>query len=60
MPIVTVEMWEGKTMEQKKQIVKDITATFLQLGIGPEHILVLLKDNPKHNWAIGGKLCSET
>lgn len=59
MPIVTVELWEGKTMEQKRQIVKDITATFLKLGIGPEHINVLLKENPKHNWAIGGKLCSE-
>lgn len=59
MPIVTVELWEGKTMEQKRQIVKDITATFLKLGISPEHINVLLKENPKHNWAIGGKLCSE-
>jgi 4-oxalocrotonate tautomerase family enzyme len=59
MPIVTVELWEGKPAEQKNQIIKDITATFLKLGISPEHIHVILKENPKRNWAIGGKLCSE-
>jgi len=59
MPIVTVEMWEGRTLEQKKQLVEGITSSFVKIGTSPEVVQVILKDNPKRNWAIGGKLASE-
>ncbi len=59
MPVVTVEMWEGRTVEQKKQLVEGITAVIVNTGVPPEAVQVILKDNPKHNWAIAGKLASE-
>lgn len=59
MPVVTVEMWEGRTLEQKKQLVEGITSSFTKIGTSPEVVQVILKDNPKRNWAIGGKLASE-
>ena len=59
MPVVTVEMWEGRTIEQKKRLVEGITSSFIQIGTSPEAVQVIIKDNPKHNWAIGGKLASE-
>ncbi len=59
MPVVTVEMWEGRTIEQKKQLVEGITAVMTKMGIPPEAVQIIIKDNPKHNWAIGGKLASE-
>ena len=59
MPVVTVEMWEGRTVEQKKQLVEGITSAFVKIGVPPEHLHIILKDNPRHNWAIGGKLASE-
>ncbi len=59
MPVVTVEMWEGRPVEQKKQLAEGITSVMTQMGIPPEAVYVIIKDNPKHNWAIGGKLCSE-
>ncbi len=59
MPVVTVEMWEGRTLEQKKQLVEGITSSFVKIGTSPEVVQVILKDNPKRNWAIGGKLASE-
>ena len=59
MPVVIVEMWEGRTVEQKKQLAEGITATFVELGVPPEALHIIMKDNPKHNWAIGGKLASE-
>ena len=59
MPVVTVEMWEGRTIEQKKQLVEGITSSFVQIGTPPEAVQVIIKDIPKHNWAIGGKLASE-
>ncbi len=59
MPVVIVEMWEGRTIEQKKQLVEGITASFAKIGTPPEAVQIILKDNPKRNWAIGGKLTSE-
>ena len=59
MPVVIVEMWEGRTIEQKKQLVESITSSFVKIGIPPEVVHIVLKDNPKHNWATGGKLSSE-
>jgi len=59
MPVVIVEMWEGRTLEQKKQLVEGITSSFVKIGTSPEVVQVILKDNPKRNWAIGGKLSSE-
>lgn len=59
MPVVTVEMWEGRTIEQKKQLVKDIALAFKKMGVLEEHLQIILKDIPKHNWATGSKLASE-
>ena len=59
MPVVIVEMWEGRTIEQKKQLVEGITSSFAKINTPPEVVQVILKDVPKHNWAIGGKLASE-
>ena len=60
MPIVIVEMWEGRTIEQKKKLVEGITSVITDMGVRPEGVTILIKDNPKHNWARGGKLTSET
>ena len=59
MPVVIVEMWEGRNIEQKKQLAEGITSSFTKLGISPEAVHVIIKDNPKHNWAVGGRLSSE-
>ena len=59
MPVVIVEMWEGRTVEQKKQLVEGITSSFVEIGIPPEVLHIIIKDNPKHNWGMGGKLASE-
>ncbi|MBA7700039.1 2-hydroxymuconate tautomerase [subsurface metagenome] len=59
MPVVIVEMWEGRTIEQKRQLVEGITSSFAKIGTSPEAVHIILKDNPKHNWAISGKLASE-
>ena len=59
MPVVTVEMWEGRTIAQKQQLVRDITLAFENIGVPAAALHIILKDNPKHNWATGGKLASE-
>ncbi len=59
MPVVVVEMWEGRTIEQKKQLAEGITSVMVNIGVPPEAVHIIIKDNPKHNWASGGKLASE-
>ena len=59
MPVVIVEMWEGRTIDQKKNLVEGITESFVQIGVPREAVQVIVKDNPKHNWSIAGKLASE-
>ena len=60
MPIVFVEMWEGRSVEEKKRLIKGITeAVTGKLGVTPDHVQVILRDYPKHNWSKAGKLASE-
>jgi 4-oxalocrotonate tautomerase len=59
MPVVIVEMWEGRSPDQKKSLAKDITEAFVKIGTPAEAVHIILKDNPKSCWATGGKMASE-
>jgi 4-oxalocrotonate tautomerase len=60
MPVVTVEMWDGRTIDQKKLLVEGITSTFVKVGIPAEAVHINIHDVPRHNWGSGGKLALET
>ena len=59
MPYVIIEMHEGRTVEQKKQLAADITSAFVKIGTPSENVKIIMNDNPTHNFASGGKLDSE-
>jgi 4-oxalocrotonate tautomerase len=60
MPTYHVEMIEGRTLEQKKKLVQEITRVSVEvLGGSPESVDVLITDVKAENWATGGKLWSE-
>ncbi len=60
MPVVIVKMWEGRTLDQKRGIVKGITDTFVNVAkTAPDAVTVILEEYSKSNWAKGGKLSSE-
>jgi 4-oxalocrotonate tautomerase len=60
MPTIRVEMFEGRTPEQKQALVKAITEACVQtLGSPPESVDILLFDVPRQHWATGGQLWSE-
>jgi 4-oxalocrotonate tautomerase family enzyme len=52
-------MWAGRTVEQKKELARDITQAFEKQGLPAEAVQIIMKDNPKENWAHGGRLVSE-
>lgn len=60
MPTIRVEMFEGRTPEQKREFVKAVTeATVKTLGSSPEAVDVILSEVKKSDWASGGVLWSE-
>ncbi|MBN1824018.1 MAG: 2-hydroxymuconate tautomerase family protein [Endomicrobiales bacterium] len=60
MPIVRVEIWEGRNRELKKNLSKDITQAMVKhLGCPEKAVSVVITDVPKDNWAIGGELASD-
>jgi 4-oxalocrotonate tautomerase len=60
MPTYHIEMLEGRTVEQKKQLVEAITRVTVEiLGGKPDAVDILITDVKRENWATGGKLWSE-
>jgi len=59
MPIVQVTVWEGITLENKKKIVEGITKVMENIGIPSQATTIVIYEEPKENWATGGKLHSE-
>ena len=60
MPTIRVEMFEGRTPEQKKEFFKAITEVACKtLGGKPEGVDVLIYELKKTDWATGGVLWSE-
>lgn len=60
MPTIRVEMFEGRTPEQKKNLVKALTQACVEtIGAKPESVDILLFDIKPGEWATGGELWSE-
>ncbi len=60
MPTINVQLFEGRTVEQKKKLVEAITqATVDILGSTPDAVDIIITDIKRENWATGGKLWSE-
>ena len=60
MPEVYVHAVEGRTPEQKRALMKDITdAVVKNFGTHIDAVTVQIVESPKHNKAKGGVLFSE-
>ena len=60
MPTYHVEMMEGRTLEQKKKLVAEITRVSIEvLGGTAESVDIIITDIKRENWATGGNLWSE-
>ena len=60
MPVITVNMLEGRTQKQKRDLVKAITTAMVEIcEAKPEGISVVIQEIPRENWGQGGILVSE-
>lgn len=57
MPIVQIHLIEGRTVEQKRALVRKVTdAVCESVNVTPEHVKIILSDMARHDYAIGGVL----
>ncbi len=57
MPFVEVKLYEGRSQEQKQQLIDKITEAFVEIaGTPKEHVWIVFRDVPRDQWAMGGKL----
>ena len=60
MPLVTIKIFEGRTVAQKRKMVKDVTEAIANnLGCPPEPVQKNIIDMKKENLAQGGELFSD-
>ena len=60
MPFVVVEMWEGRTVAQKRRLVRAITDAMVTYAEAkPDHLHVVIHDTPKESWGRAGILSSD-
>ena len=57
MPVVTVQLWEGRTVEQKRALVAAITEAMVEhAGAKRDGLHVILQEIPRENWGRAGVL----
>jgi len=60
MPMIRVEMFAGRTADQKRALVKELTEAFVRAAGGnAQSVQVVLSDVEKSDWAAGGQLYSD-
>ncbi|MDO9538817.1 MAG: tautomerase family protein [Methanocalculus sp.] len=60
MPVITIQMAEGRSTEQKRTVARDITKTVANtFGVDPAAIIVLYQELPRENIAKNGELLSD-
>lgn len=60
MPIVTISIAQGRTVEQKRLLAGAVTkAVVSTLGVKSEWVTVLIDEHDRENWATGGILHSD-
>ncbi|MFZ6770194.1 4-oxalocrotonate tautomerase [Undibacterium sp. Di26W] len=60
MPTINVQMFEGRTLEQKRAFVKAVTEVSCQtLGCSAEVVDIIIQEVKREDWASGGTLWSD-
>jgi 4-oxalocrotonate tautomerase len=57
MPVVTIEWYEGRSAEQKREIAEKLTILLSEVGkMDPEQVWIRFVDSPRSDWAVGGMI----
>jgi 4-oxalocrotonate tautomerase len=57
MPVIRVDMYSGRTIEQKRELARRLTETYISVvGGEPRGVTILFNDVSKVDWSVGGEL----
>ena len=57
MPIVSIKIARGRTLEQKRELVRSVTeAISKSINVQPEKVWIQIDEFEKENFAVGGRL----
>jgi 4-oxalocrotonate tautomerase len=60
MPVIKVEMFAGRTQQQKRECAKALTESFVSTcGGTAQSVQIIFVDVDKENWATAGRLNSD-
>ena len=60
MPVITIDWLEGRTAQQKAQLVEAITSAFVNVAkVSKDHVWIVFRDVKRADWAMDGKLLGE-
>jgi len=60
MPIVHIEILEGRPASKKRALIEQVTQAVVDsLEVRPQQVRVLLREVPPDQWAVGGVPMSE-
>ena len=60
MPTIHVELFAGRTLDQKRALAAALTdATVKTLGGSAASVDIIFRDVERHDWATGGELWSD-
>jgi 4-oxalocrotonate tautomerase len=60
MPILRLEMHPGRTQDQKRAFVQEVTRVAVEtLGCPPESVDVVISEVPREHWAKAGQLMAD-
>ncbi|HHV62714.1 MAG TPA: 4-oxalocrotonate tautomerase [Firmicutes bacterium] len=61
MPVVQIELFEGRTLDQKRKLVEKVTNAIVEsVNCPPDAVTIILRDMKPENYARAGKLWSDT
>jgi len=59
-PVVTIEWFEGRSAEQKREIAARVTEALAEVGGMPaDQVWIRFVDSAKGDWAMGGRMQGE-
>lgn len=60
MPWVEIKLFQGRSDQQKKELVKAVTdAVCKTLAVEPKAVSIVIQDVPKTSWGMGGQMASD-
>jgi 4-oxalocrotonate tautomerase len=60
MPVIIINMLEGRSAEKKRKLLRKVTDAVVEaLEVEPESVRIIINEIPKENFAVAGLLIEE-